>query len=578
MHLRNILLRSMPTLVTLLVAILAIFPVSAMGLPFVSGADAGSNELIVRFAPQAEFNVAAQSVAHLRAGATRIRGLRGMPGYDLVTVPRGSSAEQVMRRYHADPSVLYAEPDYPVSITTVPDDPRFGEQWALENTGQSGGTPGADIKAPDAWTVTTGGPDVLVAVIDTGVDYEHPDLAPNMWSGLGWNFAEDNADPMDIHGHGTHVAGTIAAVGNDGFGVAGVAWEARIMALKALGDDGSGRTSDIAEAVTYASANGADIINMSLGGGSYSQAFYDAIAASDALVVCAAGNEGSNNDSSPSYPASYDLENIVAVAATDRTDTLASWSNYGATSVDLGAPGVAILSTVPGATYTATTVFSDPFDTLGAWNTSYYEFNPWTLSSTRYASPLHSAGHVPLDGYLAGEESWIYTRDYVSLTEADRIAVRFKARLDTVSSDDWLVLVAKPQGALIWTVLAVIGGATGEFRNYGLQTTSLTGTRAQFAFILDSVYSGGPGSGVWVDDVEIDSLVRDGGVDYSDAHGYKSGTSMAAPHVAGVAALLKAHAPALDSAGLKSAILDTVEPLDTLDGKTLTGGRLDAAA
>ena len=144
-------------------------------------------------------------------------------------------------------------------------------------------TQGADIKAEDAWTVTTGGEEVIVAVIDTGVEYRHPDLADNVWSGIGWNFAGGNDDPMDYHGHGTHVAGTIAAVGDDGYGVAGVAWDARIMVLKALGDDGRGWTADIAEAVTYASNHGADVINMSLGGESYSQVFYDALAAGPVL-------------------------------------------------------------------------------------------------------------------------------------------------------------------------------------------------------------------------------------------------------------------------------------------------------
>ncbi len=540
-------------------------------------ADPPAHQLIVRFVPHLEFNFAAQGVAHVRAGTTRVRGLWGMPGYDLVSVPKGSSAEQAMRRYLADPSVSYVEPDHAVRAWVLPDDPLFGQQWALRNTGQSGGTPGADIGAADAWTVTTGGPDVLVAVVDTGVDYEHPDLAPNMWSKLGWNFAERNSDPMDNHGHGTHVAGTVAAAGNDSYGVAGVAWEAQIMALKALGDDGRGWTSDIIDAVNYASYYGADIINMSLGGGSYSQAFYDAIEASEALIVAAAGNNGRDNDSSPSYPASYDLDNIIAVAATDRDDALASWSNYGAESVDLGAPGVAILSTVPGHTYEATTAFADPFDTLDAWSTNSYWYHPWTLSSTRYVSPPHSAGHAPSGGYVANEQSWIFTTDYVSLLDADRIAVRFMARLDTVSSDDWLVLAAKPEGALGWTALAIIAGPTGEFRSYGLETTAMAGTRAQFAFVFVSGDAGG-GAGVWVDDVEIDSLVRDSDSDYSDAHGYMSGTSMAAPHVAGVAALLKAYAPGLDAIGLKGAILDTVAPLPGLDGTTLTGGRLDAGA
>jgi subtilisin family serine protease len=560
----------------LLVAFILALPSGAVARPALIEADRGSRELIVRFAPQVEFNATARKIAHLRAGTDRVRGLHGMLGYDLVEVPKGSSVAEVMRRYRMDPSVLYVEPDYPVSVTTTPSDPLFAEQWALENTGQNGGKAGADIGAPAAWTVSTGSPDVLVAVIDTGVDYKHPDLAPNMWSGLGWNFVEDNDDPMDIHGHGTHVAGTIAAVADDGFGMVGVAWEARVMALKALSNSGSGLTSDIAEAVTFASDNGADVINMSLAGGSYSQALYDAIAASDALVVCAAGNSGSDNDSSPQYPAAYNLDNIVSVAATDSADKLASFSNYGAESVDVGAPGVAILSTVPGATYSATSVFSDPMDTLDAWDTSDFDSNPWTLSSRHYVSPSYSAGHAPAGGYAAYEQSWIVMRDYISLTDADRVMISFNAALDTVSADDWLLVAAEVEGGH-WEALGYVSGSTGgKFNSYKTEFSELAGSRARLAFIFLGGEIGG-GIGAWVDDVKVYSMTRDGDADYSGAHGYKSGTSMAAPHVAGVAALLKSYTPDLNAGEMKEAILSSVEQLDTLSGKTLTGGRLDAA-
>jgi VCBS repeat-containing protein len=560
----------------LLVAFILAVPSGAAAHPVSIEADRGSRELIVRFAPQAEFNATARKIAHVRAGTARVRGLHGMLGHDLVSVPKGSSVAEVMRRYRMDPSVLYVEPNYPVSVATVPSDPLFAEQWALENTGQSGGKAGADIGAPAAWTMSTGSPDALVAVIDTGVDYHHPDLTPNMWSGLGWNFVEDNDDPMDIHGHGTHVAGTIAAVADDGFGMAGVAWEARVMALKALSNSGSGWTSDIAEAVTFASDNGADIINMSLVGGSYSQALYDAIAASDALVVCAAGNSGSNNDSSPQYPASYDLDNIVSVAATDSADKLASFSNYGAESVDVGAPGVAILSTVPGATYSATAVFSDPLDTLHAWDTSDFDSSPWTLSSEYYVSPSYSAAHAPAGGYAAYEQSWIATRDYISLTDADRVTISFNAALDTVSADDWLLVAAEVEGGH-WQALGYVSGSTGgKFNSYKAEFSQLAGSRARLAFIFLGGEIGG-GKGVWVDDVKVYSVTRDGGADYSGAHGYKSGTSMAAPHVAGAAALLKSYVPDLDAGEMKEAILSSAEQIGTLSGKTLTGGRLDAA-
>ena len=260
--------------------------------------------------------------------------------------------------------------DYKVSIYQTPNDQLFILQDALNNTGQTGGTPDADIDAPEAWDITTGNSDVVVAVIDTGIDYDHPDLAANIWinpgeipgNGMdddsngyvddvhGWNFVKNNKNPDDDHGHGTHVAGIIGAVGNNSIGVAGVAWNVKLMPLKVLDRRGRGFTSDVIEAINYA-AHRADVINLSLGSNNFSQGMKDAIANASALVVAAAGNDGNNNDETPSYPASYDLDNIIAVAATNHKDKLTGFSNYGATSVDLAAPGNLIASTYRGGRY-----------------------------------------------------------------------------------------------------------------------------------------------------------------------------------------------------------------------------------
>ncbi|MBI3925723.1 MAG: S8 family serine peptidase [Armatimonadetes bacterium] len=244
--------------------------------------------------------------------------------------------------------------------------------WGLNNTGQNGGTAGADIDAPEAWAVTTGsrtGP--VICVIDTGIDYNHPDLRNNVWTNPGeipgdgidndgngvvddvhgFNAINDSGNPLDDHNHGTHVSGTIAAEGNNGAGVVGVNWQGRIMGAKFLSASGSGSTAGAIKSVLYATANGARITSNSWGGGGYNQALYDALKASPALHIFAAGNESNNNDAKPAYPASYDLPNIVSVAALDRRDRMASFSNWGATSVDLGAPGVDIYSSVIGGRY-----------------------------------------------------------------------------------------------------------------------------------------------------------------------------------------------------------------------------------
>jgi subtilisin family serine protease len=239
----------------------------------------------------------------------------------------------------------------------------------------------ASIRAPAAWDVTTGSPDVVVAVLDTGIDLGHPDLSDNIWTnpdeiagnGLdddhngyvddvhGWDFAYDDNDPSDVYGHGTHVAGTVGAVGNNGIGVVGVNWRVQLVALKFLDDSGSGYDSDAIRALQYARDKGIRISNNSWGGGDYSRALYDAIASMRAtghLFVTAAGNYGLDNDFDPLYPCSFDLENVLCVASITSTDALSGFSNYSSTSVDIGAPGSSIYSTIPGgyATFSGTSM------------------------------------------------------------------------------------------------------------------------------------------------------------------------------------------------------------------------------
>jgi thermitase len=301
---------------------------------------------------------------------------------NVVDLPSDLAVGEAVERYEASPDVEYAEPDYLLqpAQTVSPSDPYYPRLYGLNNTGQTDGTPDADVDAKEAWGTTTGSRTTVVAVVDEGVDINHPDLKNNIWvnsdevpgNGVdddrngyvddrnGYDFANDDAsvyDPDPVNGrgdeHGTHVAGTIAAQGNNGVGVAGVNWQAGIMALKFLGPNG-GYTSDAVEALNYAVANGARISNNSWGGGGYSQALRDAINRADAsghLFVAAAGNDGVNNDATPHYPSSYSSANIISVAATDDEDALASFSNFGATSVDLAAPGVNIMSTLPGNRY-----------------------------------------------------------------------------------------------------------------------------------------------------------------------------------------------------------------------------------
>ena len=286
----------------------------------------------------------------------------------------GTTVADALRLFRSHPLVASVEPDYTLRLALTPNDPDFGDLWGLDNTGQTLGTSDADIDAPEAWDLTTGSSATIVAVIDTGIDYRHPDLAGNMWvnagevpgDGLdndgngfvddvhGYDFINEDGNPLDDQGHGTHVAGTIGAVGNNGVGITGINWNVRLMALKFLGADGSGSTSDAIRALNYAVQMGAHISNNSYGDTDFSAAFRDAIAAAGTaghVFVAAAGNSGTNNDASPFYPAAYGATNLISVAATNDNDQLASFSNYGATNVDLAAPGVDIYSTQPDNRY-----------------------------------------------------------------------------------------------------------------------------------------------------------------------------------------------------------------------------------
>ncbi|MCI0700770.1 MAG: S8 family serine peptidase [Planctomycetia bacterium] len=281
-----------------------------------------------------------------------------------VSLAPGFEASDAVIYYSSLPGVLSAAPDEIVQVQLTPNDTYYaGYLYGMTKIG-----------APAAWDTTTGSSSFVVAVIDSGVDYNHPDLAANIWSNTdeiagngtdddgngyiddirGWDFYSNDNNPFDDNGHGTHVAGTIGAVGNNSRGVVGVNWSVKIMPLKFLGANGSGSISGAVGALNYAVTNGAKVSNNSWGGGGFSSAMSTAISrARDAghIFVAAAGNSGQNNDSIASYPANYNYDNVVSVAATNSSDVLASFSNYGASTVDLAAPGVSIASTTPNNGY-----------------------------------------------------------------------------------------------------------------------------------------------------------------------------------------------------------------------------------
>lgn len=355
----------------------------------------GADPLVGGHAPEAAFAPGELIVGYKPGvGAERRRAVRSrldaklarklpLPRIELVDLPPGKAVRAAARRLARLPGVEYAEPNYYRYRDRTPNDADFGRLWGLENTGQRvarvDGTPGADISAPGGWEATVGSRAVGVAVVDDGIDYTHPDLAANVWrnpgeSGSGgeangvddegngwvddlrgWDFVGNDSNPAPAGhdaDHGTHVAGTIGAVGNDGTGITGVNWRVSLVPARVFDANGATTITRLVNAYGYVAANAIPVVNGSYGGGGYSTTERKAIAASSGtLFVVAAGNSSRDNDATPTYPCAYPLANVVCVAATDNRDRLASFSSYGSESVDLAAPGVSVHSTVRGGAY-----------------------------------------------------------------------------------------------------------------------------------------------------------------------------------------------------------------------------------
>jgi subtilisin family serine protease len=338
------------------------------GLGTQAAGDFAPGEVLVKFRPGVtpvtvdggvETGIASLDALARQYGVTAAEPLFADVGYSTqgleriykLSLPETADVLAVAAAFGADAYVEYAEPNYIYHFLFLPDDPLFSYQWGLHNTRQTGGKEDADIDAPEAWDIITGTTDVMIAVIDTGVDYTHEDLDDGrVRTDIDKDYVNDDDDAMDDHGHGTHVAGTIAAETNNGIGVAGVMWVAEILPIKVLNEWGSGYSSDVAEGIRYAADQGADVINMSLGSRSCSQTIADAVNYAyfdkGVVIVAAAGNNGS----SISYPAKFDP--VIAVGATDHNDHRAYFSNYG-DELDVVAPGVTIFSTVPNDGYDA---------------------------------------------------------------------------------------------------------------------------------------------------------------------------------------------------------------------------------
>ncbi len=358
-----------------------------------------TDRILVR--PRAVSAEPALAQFHARHKSRVIGTFEHLGHLQIVAVPEGETVDSLVAEFRQSGLVQYAEPDYLVYPAAVPNDPKFqdGTLWALENYGQNGGTAHADIGATNAWDILTSASNIVVAVVDSGMQVTHEDLAGNMWvnpanGGHGFNAFDSSTNVPDDTGHGSLVGGVLGAVGNNGVGITGVAWRVQMMACKAL-SGGSGSASTVIACFEYARTNGARIINASLSSTTFSTATRDEIAAlrdAGIILVASAGNGtsvGANVDVNPTYPACYNLDNIISVAYTTRNDTLGQLSNYGATNVLLAAPGDQIYSTFSGS------------------DSAYYPPSslPINLAGTSFAAPYVAGAcallmaQYPADGY-----------------------------------------------------------------------------------------------------------------------------------------------------------------------------------
>jgi subtilisin family serine protease len=575
-----------------------LFAVFAASLPaFAATLPHVADEIVVQYKKQVS---AAQSARLLKSFSLSIKEAKPSGRRHVVKLKNSEQLVQLIDELKQRPEVEYAEPNYIYRKLALADDSEFGNQWALRNTGQtinsSVGSAGQDINSEQAWELVTDCRDSVVAVIDSGVNYNHEDLLTNIWSNpneaatgtdsdgngyiddiRGWDFVDNDDDPVDQDGHGSHIAGIIGAEGNDGQGTAGICWQASIMPIRVLDEAGVGTLAAIVEGIQYAIDNGARIINLSLGAYANSQVLasvLDEARQNDIVVVASAGNEANDNDITPVYPCSYAHANLVCVAALNNQYQMAAFSNSGVSTVDVAAPGVDIISEVAG---TITNVFEDDFENgLANWN-----FSPqaWVEESNQFYYPGYTLSYMSdpsgFSGlYTANRNDSAFMSAGVDLSSAayDDLTLHVNVDYDLGSGDSFRILFGDAATPSI--PFFEISEDTTSARLQLLSFAIPSGCRVldcRIGFNLETNNDTGLGFGVEIERVIIQGLTRN-----TFSYDYYSGTSMAAPHVAGIAAMVRSFRPDYDFQDTVNALKFSGDLITGLEASTVTARAVDA--
>ncbi|MCU0849372.1 MAG: S8 family serine peptidase [Spirochaetes bacterium] len=573
------------------------------------------DEVIVKFSKKA-------SAVNARNRAYSIgRSFRELrkSGHFLIKLDGKKKVGDVIESLRNDPDVEYVQPNYIYRIMAAPNDPEFGQLWGLGNTGQkintgsysahNPGTAGSDMDAMKAWDEITDCSGVTVAVVDTGINYNHDDLAANMWDGSackdekgnplggcihGYNFFSGTRDPEDQNGHGTHVSGTIGAVGNNGTGTAGICWNVKIMAVRVTDALGYTDSATISRGIDFAVQNGARVINLSLGGpldplspGDLN--LYEALErskAAGAVAVAAAGNEGRDNDSVKTVPCDFKmanqffisgkwvkksgLDNLICVAALDQNFSMASFTNYGTESVDLGAPGTNIVS----EWFATTRTITDDFNDSGAFD--WISGAPLEWGYVRHMGMDCLANPFSFDWYWSIYQSNLDSMAYKTFALAgteNAVKLQFASKFEVESGYDYFEICFDNKSGYPEHVLDMWTGKTpgDNFYLFEYDLSHCAGSNActvGFKLFSDSV-SAYRGVAVTYFNLICDTYNNTG---YNTVHG----TSMAAPHVSGLAAILFAYNPDYTGRDVVGSIKGGGKPVSSLSGNTITGKAANA--